>query len=80
MRLMIPESQMQRQMILHFVAFGTLLAAVWWPQLSQLAGALLAASSAWLGWNLIGGMRRYKAFKDQMHAAAAKPAAEPVPG
>lgn len=80
MRLMIPESQMQRQMILHFVAFGTLLAAVWWPQLSQLAGALLAASSAWLGLNLIGGMRRYKAFKDQMHAAAAKPAAGPVPG
>lgn len=70
MRLMIPESHMQRQMMLHFAAFGVLLIAVWWPLLGHLAGILIAASSAWLGLNLIGGMRRYKGFKDQMYATA----------
>jgi hypothetical protein len=69
MRLMIPESRQQRQMVLHFVAFSVLLIAVWWPPLSHAAGVLIAASSAWLGVNLIGAMRRYKDFERKMYAA-----------
>ena len=70
MRLMIPEVQTHRQMVLHFVALGTLLLAVWWPMLARPAGALWMLSSAWLGLNLIGGARRYAGFRDQILAGA----------
>lgn len=70
MRLMIPELQMQRQMLLHFAAWGSVLMAVWWPSLSHVAGALWAASSAWLGLNLFGGVRRYAGFRDRILAGA----------
>jgi hypothetical protein len=70
MRLMIPEVQTHRQMVLHFVALGTLLLAVWWPMLARPAGALWVLSSAWLGLNLIGGARRYAGFRDQILAGA----------
>jgi hypothetical protein len=50
-----------------------LLAAVWLPGLAHLAGVAFAASSAWLGWNLIGAVRRYRMFKDQIRAVALHP-------
>lgn len=70
MRLIIPELQARRQMVLHFVALGALLLAVWWPLWARPAGMLWALSSAWLGWNLLGGARRYSRFRDQILADA----------
>ncbi len=71
MRLMIPEVHAQRQMLMHFVALLSILVAVWWPALAQLAGLLLMISSAWLGLNLLGGVRRYVVFSKQIRADAA---------
>lgn len=70
MRLMIPELQMQRQMLLHFAAWGSILIAIWWPSLSQVAGVLWASSFAWLGLNLLDGVRRYAGFRDRILAGA----------
>ena len=46
-----------------------LLVAVWQPGLTRLAGAVFAASCAWLGWNLVIALRRYQTFRDQIRAA-----------
>jgi hypothetical protein len=70
---MIPESAMAGQMRLHFAALAALLAAVPWPDLTRLAGALFAGSCAWLGWNLFGAARRYRVFKGRIAAAAPRP-------
>jgi hypothetical protein len=70
MRLMIPEAHAQRQMLMHFVALLMILLAVWWPALVQLAGLMLMVSSAWLGINLLGGVRRYVVFSKQIRADA----------
>ena len=70
MRLMIPEVQARRQMVLHFSAVALLVLAVVWPALSRVAGLLWTASFAWLGINLIGGARRYADFRDQILASA----------
>jgi hypothetical protein len=47
-----------------------ILLAVWWPALVQLAGLMLMVSSAWLGINLLGGVRRYVVFSKQIRADA----------
>lgn len=73
---MLPERQMRRQYLLHFVSVGLLLAAVLWPPLTSLAGLAFAASCLWLEWNLVGAVRLYcdfrsRAIKDQTRADAA---------
>lgn len=73
MKQMIPERAMLGQMRLHFGAVSLLLAAVIWPVLARPAGLVFAASCAWLGWNLIGGVRVYRSFRDQIRAGGANP-------
>ncbi len=70
MKKMIPAEAMSGQLRLHVLAVVLLLAAVWLPGLTRLAGVALAASFAWLGWNLVGAFRRYRTFRDQIRAAA----------
>jgi hypothetical protein len=72
MRKMIPADAMTGQLRLHILlATALLLAAVWQPGTgTRLAGAIFAASCAWLGWNLAAAVRRYQAFRDQIRAAA----------
>ncbi|MDO8789548.1 MAG: hypothetical protein Q7J42_15860 [Sulfuritalea sp.] len=69
MNKMIPGEAMTGQLRLHVLAVALLLAAVWLPGLTRLAGAALAVSFAWMGWNLAGAVRRYQSFKDQIRAA-----------
>ncbi|MDP2808850.1 MAG: hypothetical protein Q8O34_01740 [Rhodocyclaceae bacterium] len=71
MKRMIPESSMFGQMRLHFVALAVLLASVPWPELTRPAGALFAVSCAWLGGNLIVGVRSYLVFRDRIRAGGA---------
>jgi hypothetical protein len=68
MRKMISAEAMTGQLRLHLLALALLLAAVWEPGLTRLAGAAFAASSAWLGWNLITALRRFQTFRDQIRA------------
>ncbi|MCK9389268.1 MAG: hypothetical protein M0Q22_12875 [Sulfuritalea sp.] len=70
MNRMIPADAMTGQLRLHVLAVVLLLAAVWQPGLTRLAGTAFAVSCAWLGWNLVGAVRRYRTFKDQIRAAA----------
>ncbi|MCX7165067.1 MAG: hypothetical protein NTV11_02190 [Rhodocyclales bacterium] len=69
MKKMIPADAMTGQLRLHVLALVLLLAAVWQPGLTRLAGLALAASFVWLGWNLAGAVRRYQSFRDQIRAA-----------
>ena len=71
MKRMIPESLMFGQMRLHFAALAVLLASVPWPELTRPAGLLFAASCAWLGGNLVIGVRSYLIFRDQIRAGDA---------
>jgi hypothetical protein len=70
MKKMIPADGMTGQLRLHVLALLLLLAAVWLPGLTQVAGAAFAASSAWLGWNLISAVLRYRTFRDQIRSVA----------
>lgn len=70
MKKIIPERLMTGQMWSHFASVAALLGAVWMPFLARPAGALLALSSAWLGWNLIIAVRNYVRFKDHMLSAS----------
>jgi hypothetical protein len=70
MHQMIPERRMRGQFYLHLAALGMLLAAVWWPLLARPAGLLFAASCAWLGYNLLGAVGVYRAFKTRIRADA----------
>lgn len=70
MNKMIPGEAMTGQLRLHVLAVVLLLAAVWLPGLTRLAGVTLAVSFAWMGWNLAGAVRRYQSFRDQIRAAA----------
>ncbi|MCF8197219.1 MAG: hypothetical protein K9J42_00510 [Sulfuritalea sp.] len=70
MKKMIPAEAMTGQLRLHVLALCLLLAAVWQPNLARLAGVAFAASCAWLGWNLIGAIRNYQKFRDQIRANA----------
>lgn len=73
MKKMIPADAMTGQLRLHVLALLLLLAAVWVPGLARFAGVAFAASSVWLGWNLIGAVRRYRVFRDQIRAIALRP-------
>ena len=73
MKKMIPADDMTGQLRLHVLSLLLLLAAVWQPSLARLAGFAFAASCAWLAWNLIGAVRRYGRFKDQIRAVALHP-------
>lgn len=70
---MIRADLMTGQLRLHVLALALLLAAVWVPGMSRLAGVALAASCTWLGGNLIGAVLRYRSFRDQIRAAALHP-------
>jgi hypothetical protein len=71
MRDMIRERAMVGQMRLHLAALAALLAAAAWPPLTSIAGLLFAASCAWLEWNLLGGVRVYRTFRDRIRAVDA---------
>ncbi len=71
MKQMIPEAAMRGQMRLHFAALGLLLTAVLWPPLAAFAGLVFVASCLWLEWNLVGAVRVYERFRDQILAAGA---------
>lgn len=71
MREMLSESAIFGQMRLHFAALALLLLAVPLPVLTRPAGVLFAASCAWLGVNLLGGVRSYRRFRDRILADAA---------
>jgi hypothetical protein len=70
MNKMIPAEAMTGQLRLHVLAVALLLAAIWQPGLARLAGVALAASFAWMGWNLAGAVNRYQKFRDQIREAA----------
>ncbi len=70
MKKMLAAEAMTGQLRLHVLALLLLLAAVWLPGLARLAGVAFAASSAWLGWNLISAVQRYRTFRDQIRAVA----------
>lgn len=70
MKKMLAAEAMTGQLRLHVLALLLLLAAVWMPGLARLAGVAFAASSAWLGWNLISAIQRYQTFRDQIRAVA----------
>jgi len=71
MRDMIRERAMVGQMRLHLAALAALLGAAAWPPLTSIAGLLFAASCAWLEWNLLGGVRVYRTFRDRIRAVDA---------
>jgi hypothetical protein len=52
MRDYLPEARARGQFRLHLAALACLLAAPFLPWLAVPGGLLLAASAAWLGWNL----------------------------
>jgi hypothetical protein len=71
MREIAPERAQTLQLRLHFAAVALLLCATFRAEALVPAGAAFAASSAWLGWNLIGTVRRYRGFRDRANAGAA---------
>lgn len=71
MREIAPERAQKMQLRLHFASVALLLLATFQAQAVMLAGVAFAASSAWLGWNLIGAVRRYRGFRDRGCAGAA---------
>jgi hypothetical protein len=71
MREIAPERTQRLQLRLHFAAVALLLLATFQAEAMVPAGVAFAASSAWLGWNLIGAVRRYQGFKDRAGAGAA---------
>ena len=62
MNKLLGDAAMQRQMQAHAAALVLLLAAVAWPGLARLAGAVLALASGWLFINLLGAARRYRHY------------------
>lgn len=70
MREIISDRAVRLQLRAHYIAFGALLAAAVWPELSRVAGMLFAVSCGWLGWNVLQGARSYRRFKDRMRPVA----------
>ena len=62
MKQMIAERSMRGHLHAHLLALLLLLLAVIWPPLAALAGAALVLNFAWLGWNLLQGLRVYVNF------------------
>jgi hypothetical protein len=71
MKQMISAAAMMGQFRLHVAALALLLASVWQPALARPTGLVLAASFAWLGWNVLAAGRRYRVFRDQIRPALA---------
>lgn len=69
MNRMIPAAAMERQAKVQLAAFALLLAATQIPALVRAAGLGLIISFGWLGLNLVGAVRTYRNFRDQMCAA-----------
>lgn len=65
---LLAERAMRRQYYAHLVALGLLLAAVWLPALTRLAGLVLALDCAWLGVNLLQAVRNYLGFRNRIRA------------
>lgn len=57
----LPESRAQGQFRAYLAALACLLATPYVPALAVPGGLLLAASSAWLGWNLVSAVRLFRA-------------------
>ena len=74
MKDMIGDRAMHGQMKLHVAALAVLLSAVFVPALARPAGVLLAASSAWLLYNLLRAAALYRRFKDRIRAVEPYPA------
>lgn len=68
MREVLSESAQMTQLRLHFLAVGLLLLAGILPVAAVAGGVVFSLSSAALGWNLIGAVRRYRLFKDRVRA------------
>jgi hypothetical protein len=60
MRDYLPEARARGQFRLYLAALACLLAAPFLPWLALPGGLLLAASAAWLGWNLLQAQRLYR--------------------
>lgn len=61
MNRILADLAMQRQMKAHAAACGLLLLGAVWPDwFARPAGLAFAIASGWLGWNLIGAVRRYR--------------------
>lgn len=71
MREIAPEPVQRQQMRLHFASVALLLLATFHAAVVLPAGVAFAASSAWLGWNLICAVRRYQGFRDRGCASGA---------
>lgn len=71
MREIAPERAQRLQMRLHFASVALLLLATFQAEVLVAAGAAFAASCAWLGWNLIDAVRRYRVFRNRAGAGAA---------
>ena len=71
MREIASERAQKMQLRLHFASVALLLLATFYAAAIVPAGAAFAASSAWLGCNLIGAVRRYQGFRDRGCAADA---------
>ncbi|QDX81057.1 hypothetical protein B9N43_07245 [Denitratisoma sp. DHT3] len=61
MKEILPDGRARKQFFAHLTALGLLTIALWLPSLARLAGLVFALSSAWLGWNLLGALRIYRA-------------------
>jgi len=73
MNQMLNQHSTRYQMYTHFTSLTLVFAATWWPVLARPAGFAWAASSAWLGMNLIYAVRRYLHFKYQIRDAQPRP-------
>lgn len=72
MKKVLAETQMKRQMLLHFVAFTLLLLAVFWPQwFVYPAGVALIVANGWLLRNLVAAVHVYRGHLPKIKAALA---------
>lgn len=60
MNKLLPDKLTQQQFMVHALACGLLLLALFWPVAGRLAGLAFAVSQAWLAWNLVLVLRRYR--------------------
>ena len=70
MKKVLAETQMKRQMLMHFLAFALLLLAVFWPQwFVYPAGVALIAANGWLLRNLFSAVSVYRGHLPKIKAA-----------
>ena len=67
----ISTKAMNGQWYLHLFALALLLGSTVLPVLAQAAGLVFAASCAWLEWNLLEAVQRYRGFRGPVHAIVA---------